>query len=102
MSKHFAVIGSTGSGKSYFVKKYIYHRLKELVKKDLRVIIIDTHGEYNEEELNVKLKTITVEEGTALAAVPLKNIDDFKEYFGSPSSAEKDTYPGTWKSGTCP
>ncbi len=89
LSKHFAVIGATGSGKSYFVKKYITHRLRDLVKDDLRVIIVDTHGEYSRDSIDVKLKTITAKEGTALSAVPLRSIDDFKEYFGSPTSAEK-------------
>ncbi len=89
LTKHFAVIGSTGSGKSYFVKKYIFHRLKELVKDDLRVIIIDTHGEYGNDQLGFSPETITADEETALAAVPLRTIDDFKEYFGSHSSAEK-------------
>ena len=47
LSKHMAVFGSTGSGKSYFVKKYVGNYLKYwMIKNNGRVVIIDPHGEY--------------------------------------------------------
>ncbi|HMA61156.1 MAG TPA: DUF87 domain-containing protein, partial [bacterium] len=47
LSKHMAVFGSTGSGKSYFVKKYVGNYLKNwMIENKGRVVIIDPHGEY--------------------------------------------------------
>jgi hypothetical protein len=43
LTKHLAVLGMTGSGKSNAVK----HLLRELVgSQPLRVVVVDTHGEY--------------------------------------------------------
>jgi hypothetical protein len=43
LTKHLAVLGMTGSGKSNAVK----HLLRELLRSQpLRVVVVDTHGEY--------------------------------------------------------
>jgi len=46
LGRHLAVLGTTGSGKSYFVKLL----LKELSKTDSKIVIhiVDPHGEYGE------------------------------------------------------
>jgi energy-coupling factor transporter ATP-binding protein EcfA2 len=51
LTKHLAVLGMTGSGKSNALK----HLLRELSpsKNDLRVFVIDTHGEYAAEAANI-------------------------------------------------
>ena len=53
--QHMAVFGTTGSGKSYFVKRFIRNDiqayLKQLKNKQddgFRVVIIDPHGEYGD------------------------------------------------------
>lgn len=53
--KHLAILGSTGSGKSFFAKtlltKYIYDDFcvkSERREKGGRVIVFDTHGEYSD------------------------------------------------------
>lgn len=90
LTKHFAVLGSTGSGKSYFVKKFINKRLLNLIEnEDLRVVIVDTHGEYTKEETGFDFTNITADKSEALSAIPVSCIDDIKEYFGSPSSIDK-------------
>lgn len=48
-SKHLAVIGTTGSGKSYFVKKLI----SESVGYFDKIYILDPHGEYKEDLVKV-------------------------------------------------
>jgi len=45
INKHLLVIGTTGSGKSYFVK----HFISELAKNfDVEIFVLDPHGEYAE------------------------------------------------------
>jgi len=46
LSKHFLVLGTTGSGKSYFTKLFISRLLK--VEPETGVYILDPHGEYRE------------------------------------------------------
>lgn len=46
VSKHMSVIGITGSGKSFFVKRFLCDILK--LDKTLKVFIFDPHGEYYE------------------------------------------------------
>ena len=50
LSKHLSIFGATGSGKSYFTKRFIegFYNWKEQNKshKKCRIIIIDTHNEY--------------------------------------------------------
>ena len=48
-TKHMAIFGSTGSGKSYFAKTLLFNHLKEWYcskEKQGRIIILDPHGEY--------------------------------------------------------
>lgn len=46
LSKHLAVLGMTGAGKSNALKVLIQNILSNGAYKDLRVVIVDTHGEY--------------------------------------------------------
>lgn len=46
VSKHMLVIGTTGSGKSYFTKTFICALLKSF--DDLQIFVFDPHGEYKE------------------------------------------------------
>jgi hypothetical protein len=46
LSKHLAVLGMTGSGKSNAIKVLIRNLLAAPAYNDLRVVVIDTHGEY--------------------------------------------------------
>ncbi|MBL57224.1 MAG: hypothetical protein CMP61_08555 [Flavobacteriales bacterium] len=48
-TKHMAIFGSTGSGKSYFAKKLLFNHLKDWYcskENNGRIIILDPHGEY--------------------------------------------------------
>ena len=63
VSKHFAILAMTGSGKSYTAAVIIEELAKTAVFKDLPIIIFDPHGEYvsllkveNEENIKVNLK----------------------------------------------
>jgi len=49
-TKHFSVFGSTGSGKSYFVKRLLSNELYQwfCLKQKGRIIIFDLHNEYRE------------------------------------------------------
>jgi hypothetical protein len=46
LSKHLAVLGMTGSGKSNATKVLVRNLLAAPAYGDLRVLVIDTHGEY--------------------------------------------------------
>lgn len=46
LSKHLAVLGMTGSGKSNATKVLVRNLLSAPAYNDLRVVVIDTHGEY--------------------------------------------------------
>ncbi|MDW8237870.1 MAG: DUF87 domain-containing protein, partial [Aquificaceae bacterium] len=48
LKKHFLIVGTTGSGKSYFVKKKLIPGLLKSVN-DLQIVIFDPHGEYYDE-----------------------------------------------------
>jgi hypothetical protein len=48
VSKHLAVLGMTGSGKSNATKVLLRALLRSPAHGDLRVVIVDTHGEYVE------------------------------------------------------
>jgi len=51
ITKHMLILGTTGSGKSYFTKLFL-SRLLDDCKKDIQIIILDPHGEYYDELLN--------------------------------------------------
>ncbi|MBN1150912.1 DUF87 domain-containing protein [candidate division WOR-3 bacterium] len=46
LTQHMAVFGTTGSGKSYFTKKFISGIFPWLKNQKGRIVIFDTHGEY--------------------------------------------------------
>ncbi|MEN3033525.1 MAG: DUF87 domain-containing protein [Aquificaceae bacterium] len=48
LKRHLLVVGTTGSGKSYFVKKKLIPELSKTIE-DLQIIVFDAHGEYYEE-----------------------------------------------------
>jgi hypothetical protein len=95
LSKHMAVLGSTGSGKSYFVKQFLKKSLaQDLKSKNLRLVIIDTHGEYDQSLSDMQgLTPIEILDDPALAETATAsyagNVDDVKELIGTPSKEEK-------------
>ena len=46
LSKHLAVLGMTGSGKSNAIKVLLHRLVESSLGSDLRLVVIDTHGEY--------------------------------------------------------
>ncbi len=46
LNKHMLIIGSTGSGKSYFTKHFISQLVNEACERKPQVFIFDPHGEY--------------------------------------------------------
>ncbi|WP_456341767.1 helicase HerA domain-containing protein [Thermovibrio sp.] len=60
LSKHLLVLGTTGSGKSYFTKLF----LKRLLEADpeVKVFILDPHGEYREGLGSSAIEELTVED----------------------------------------
>ncbi len=46
VTRHMLVIGTTGTGKSYFTKRFICNLLE--TEKDLQIYVFDPHGEYSE------------------------------------------------------
>lgn len=46
LSKHLAVLGMTGSGKSNAIKVLLHRLVEGPLGEDLRLVVIDTHGEY--------------------------------------------------------
>jgi len=95
---HLAILGSTGSGKSYFIKKLLLECLYEKVQKDMldeRIIIIDTHGEYEEffSDNKIYYKNL-LEEGAEnqpeVTAHYIDNVEDIFDLFDSVSRSQKD------------
>jgi len=85
-TKHFSVFGSTGSGKSYFVKRLLSNELYEWYckKHKGRIIIFDPHNEYREgkdmpaEFVNNKRKFETID-ATKYMARLISDIEDLEE-----------------------
>jgi hypothetical protein len=78
LTKHLAVLGMTGSGKSNAVK----HLLRELCARgDLRVFVVDTHGEYAacaaEIDPGFRLVDVSIPD-----RIDLLDFDMVKEHFG--------------------
>lgn len=46
LSKHLAIVGMTGSGKSNALQVLVPRLLADPRRKELRIVLIDTHGEY--------------------------------------------------------
>ena len=64
LSKHLAVLGMTGAGKSNAVKVLVRNILSLPSSRHLRVVVIDTHGEYVAvaSDLAAQAKTLDVEQ----------------------------------------
>jgi len=85
-TKHFSVFGSTGSGKSYFVKYLLSNDLYDWYckKQKGRIIIFDPHNEYTAQKdmpadfVNDKNKFETIE-GSQYNARLIRDIDDLEE-----------------------
>ncbi len=100
LSKHMAIFGATGSGKSYFTKMLISNYLKEWMQsKKGRIIIIDPHGEYAKGvdfENVLKSKNIIPNEkdieASNLSTIVINDVDDLIEVCNLPrlSRAQKD------------
>jgi len=76
-SRHMAVLGTTGSGKSYFTKLFI----KKSVKTDNppEIFILDPHGEYYEGLKNFGVDTKLIEEVVIPDTILPVSFDDVAE-----------------------
>ena len=81
LSKHMAVFGTTGSGKSYFVKYLISKFLSKYITefKKGRIIIFDPHGEYTNELDEVEI--LNRKDWEKYLTVHIETADDLIEYF---------------------
>jgi hypothetical protein len=74
LGKHLAVLGMTGSGKSNAVK----HLVRELLdSRELRVFVVDTHGEYGDAELEPALIDVSIPD-----RIDLLDWEMVREHFG--------------------
>jgi hypothetical protein len=95
LSKHMAVLGSTGSGKSYFVKQFLARHLVPVIQEEqLRIVVIDTHGEYGGAQSDAKdlafTDIISEEEHLEQASAQLiSDYEDVKAIIGAGSREEK-------------
>lgn len=85
-TKHFSVFGSTGSGKSYFVKQMLANNLHNWYckKNKGRIIIFDPHDEYREEKdlphsLVEKKQNFETIDATKYNSRLVRDIDDLEE-----------------------
>jgi len=85
-TKHFSVFGSTGSGKSYFMKQMLATSLHHWFCKQSkgRIIIFDPHDEYNEEkDLPVSLagnkRSFETIDGSQYNSRLVRDINDLEE-----------------------
>ena len=87
LAMHSAILGATGSGKSHFMKRYLYNFLipyNDATWKG-RLIVIDTHGEYGEYFKSAQIPYTTIEIGSGDKVnfdTPLvETMDDLVELF---------------------
>ena len=84
ISKHMAVFGTTGSGKSFFVKyltcEFLYKYL--VLKKGARIIIFDPHGEYEDEIAHQSILKYNNFFEKGYLTKYIIDSDDFLMYFG--------------------
>jgi hypothetical protein len=80
LPRHILVVGTTGSGKSYFVGKAV----EEVSRIGIPVIIVDIHGEYIKETeelkgtvlrpgVNLRIRLDSLEESEVLGMLPITN-----------------------------
>ncbi len=99
LSKHMAVFGTTGSGKSYFVKHFLTGFSQWIKDEGGRVLVIDTHDEYSPEnpdfpnELKKEAKYIKAEEIRKILSKKVldepEEDADFKTLFGISFTTEE-------------
>lgn len=81
LSKHVAVLGMTGSGKSNALKIMLPRLLADPAHGDLRVVLVDTHGEYSDlaaegaTEIDVSLKRSLLDEAVVKDLLRLPRSD---------------------------
>ena len=86
LSKHMAIFGTTGSGKSYFAKRLVSKFYQWIRDLNGRVIILDTHNEYAKDnpDLPETLKDeLTYIDATQIKQVMFKQIIDEDTNFNS-------------------
>lgn len=92
LTKHMAIFGSTGSGKSYFTKMLISRYLNDWMKKKKgRIIILDPHGEYARgvdfenvlQDKNI-IPNETDIEASNLSTIVVNDVDDLIEVCSLP------------------
>jgi len=92
LTKHMAVFGTTGSGKSYFVKHFLKGFNDWLIPQEGRILVIDTHEEYSREnpdfphELKEEARYIKAEDIRRILSKKVleepSEDTDFKDVFG--------------------
>lgn len=79
-SKHIAVVGSTGSGKSCTVAKILQEAyVKEQKKNNTHVVIFDMHGEYK--KAFPKQNYLSIEDSTLILPYWLMNSEELEDLF---------------------
>ena len=82
--RHFLVVGTTGSGKSFFTKKV----LKALRDEELRVFVLDPHGEYGDFEVLKVDNTLLINSLEDLSEL-LKEFGFYHHLMGSSKDARE-------------
>ncbi|BCU67335.1 hypothetical protein HS7_07720 [Sulfolobales archaeon HS-7] len=78
LTKHLAIFGATGSGKSTTSLKLI----KEVRKKGVNVVVIDWHGEYAEKLINEEYILYNTNNPFKINPLSSSDVDDITEIFG--------------------
>ncbi|MDM5220333.1 ATP-binding protein [Peribacillus sp. NJ11] len=81
-SKHLAVVGSTGSGKSCTVAKIIQEANKENYEymKNTHIMIFDIHGEYSS-AFNHNSRFLSIENNSLILPYWLMNSEELEDFF---------------------
>ncbi|AFQ17343.1 MULTISPECIES: ATP-binding protein [Bacillus cereus group] len=87
-SKHLAVVGSTGSGKSCTVAKIIQEANKNdtHLLKNTHILIFDIHGEY-QSAFNYNSRYLSIENNTLHLPYWLMNSEELEDFFIESSEA---------------
>jgi len=75
LTKHFSIFGTTGSGKSYFAKRFVSRFFPWIKKSGGRVVIIDTHSEYAKDSEDIKTLFHGIQDDvTSIASQKIKEL----------------------------
>ena len=82
LSKHLLILGTTGSGKSYFTKLFLKRLLE--AEPEVKVFILDPHGEYYQELSKVKTSIEHVVLADAYLPISTEEVKNLLEKAGFP------------------